>query len=133
MTDPNLRFPAISCKNHCFPPKLCGLLRLQALEFPEGVNLRKSAVFCDNLRFGAWSVTLSPSPYKIPREKSGAKPATLRKHSESLGFIRLEIPQTLEKHIPCAEETVSELCYTHMVGTASFFGGSKSSQCWGHL
>ena len=46
----NLRFSAVSCA-------------LQMLEFPrEGVNLRKSAVFCENLRFGL-SVTLGPSPY----------------------------------------------------------------------
>ena len=36
------------------------------LEFPgEGVNLRKSSVFCENLRFGL-SVTLVPSPQARP-------------------------------------------------------------------
>ena len=36
----------------------CGFLRLQMLEFPgEGANLQKSAVLCENLRFGR---SLSP-------------------------------------------------------------------------
>ena len=44
----NLRFSVVSCA-------------LQMLEFlGEGVNLRKSAVFCENLRFG---LSLSLSPY----------------------------------------------------------------------
>ena len=35
------------------------------LEFPgEGVNLRKSAVFCENLRFG---LSLSPYPKNLVR------------------------------------------------------------------
>ena len=54
MTEPNLRFL-------WFSPKIFGFLRfpaLQMLEFPgEGVNPRKSAVFCEDLRFG---LSLSP-------------------------------------------------------------------------
>ena len=44
VTEPNLRFPAVSCENLRFPAKLCAL---EMLEFPgEGANLR-------NLRFAA--------------------------------------------------------------------------------
>ena len=51
----------VSCENLGCSAKMCGFLRfraLQMLEFPgEGVNLRKSAVFFENLRFG---LSLSP-------------------------------------------------------------------------
>ena len=58
VTYPNLRFPAVFCK------KSSVSCALHMLEFPgEGVNLRKSAVFCDNLVLGSLcrlgSVTLS--------------------------------------------------------------------------
>ena len=57
VTEPNLRFPAVFCENLWFSAKICGFLRkscaLQMLEFPgEGANLQKSAVLCENLRFG---------------------------------------------------------------------------------
>ena len=40
------------------------------LEFPgEGVNLRKSAVFCENLRFGLSLSPLSSVPLSAPRLK----------------------------------------------------------------
>ena len=62
----NLRFSAVSCA-------------LQMLEFPgEGVNLRKSAVFCENLLFG-----LSLSPY-VRHLKLG------QKVSESVGLAPLQ-------------------------------------------
>ena len=63
MTEPNLQFPAVkSAKIFGFLRKFCGFLRfpapLQMLEFPrEGANLRKSTVFCEDLRFGR---SLSP-------------------------------------------------------------------------
>ena len=58
----HLRWQSPICENLRFPAKICGFLRfscaLQMLEFPgEGVTLRKSAVFCENLRFGR---SLSP-------------------------------------------------------------------------
>ena len=59
VTEPNLRFSAVSCENLRFSAVYCAL---QMLEFPgEGVNLQKAAVFCENLRFWALSVIV-PSP-----------------------------------------------------------------------
>ena len=76
MTEPNLRFPAVSCENLQFSVKICGFLQfpakifgflresavscdLQMLGFPgEGVNLPKSAVFLRTSAFWAFSVTL---------------------------------------------------------------------------
>ena len=61
MTEPNLQFPAVFCENLRFLPKsavFCGFRALQMLEFAgERVNLRKSAVSCENLCFGS---SLSP-------------------------------------------------------------------------
>ena len=64
VTEPNLRFPAVFCEKSsvlCENPRIsavsCALENLM-LELPgERVNLRKSAVFCENLRFG---LSLSP-------------------------------------------------------------------------
>ena len=58
----DLRWRSPICVFLQFSAKICGSMRkicaLQMLEFPgEGVNLRKSAVFCENLRFG---LSLSP-------------------------------------------------------------------------
>ena len=53
MTEPNLRFPAVfsvSCEDLGFSAVSGALLMLEFRG--EGVNLRKSAVFCENLRFG---------------------------------------------------------------------------------
>ena len=56
----------LSAKIFSFLRKSAVSCALRMLEFPgEGMNLRKSAVFCDNLRFGlslSLSVTSGPSP-----------------------------------------------------------------------
>ena len=58
VTEPNLRFPAVSAKIFGFLRKPAVFCALQMLECPgEGVNLRKSVVFCENLSFG---LSLSP-------------------------------------------------------------------------
>ena len=60
VTEPNLQCHAVFCGNLLFSAVSCAL---QMLEFPgEGVNLRKSAVFCDQSAFWALSVTLVPCP-----------------------------------------------------------------------
>ena len=52
------RFPALFCENLRFSAKICGSCALQMLAFPgKGVNLQKSVVFCEHLRFG---LSLSP-------------------------------------------------------------------------
>ena len=59
MTEPNLQLP-VSAKIFGFLRKCVVFCTLQMIEFAgEGVNLRKSAVFRENLRFGL-SLSLSP-------------------------------------------------------------------------
>ena len=61
-----LRFSAITFD---FLRKSAVSCALQMLEFPgEGVKLRKSAVFCDNLRFGLSLCHLSSVPLSAPRQ-----------------------------------------------------------------
>ena len=66
MTEPNLRFPAVSCENLRFPAKICGFLRP-----PNAVISRRkgeSAKICGFLRKSAFWVLchLSSVPLKAP-------------------------------------------------------------------